>query len=148
MLSKNHNNVERIQPIQLPGPDTTTKQDAIMSTDPRLQAMLKEAARIGWPNCFQNDLYLHDRAILLDRPGEPLVWILRDHGTHLLPVECESNGQAEYARAVIHYWSGDDRLNVITNVDERPRFYLVSDSGLIESTATEAASLIRLAAAE
>lgn len=71
-----------LDPSTLPGPDTTMKRDAALSSDPRLQAMLAEAVRVGWPNAFQNDLYQHDVAMLAAHPGEPMLWILREHGTH------------------------------------------------------------------
>ncbi|QEG35973.1 hypothetical protein [Bythopirellula goksoeyrii] len=127
----------------LPGPDTTMKREALLSPDPRLQAMLAEAVRVGWPAAFENDLYQHDLSILEAHPDELMVWILREHGTHLFAMECESAGQATYARAVIRYWSGEDKLNVILSPAERPKFYLVSSGGLAETTAQEAASKIR-----
>ncbi|HMP04726.1 MAG TPA: hypothetical protein PJ982_00110 [Lacipirellulaceae bacterium] len=127
----------------LPGPDTTMKREALRSPDPRLQAMLREAAKVGWPAAFANDLYEHDLTILESHPKQQLVWILRDHGTHLFPVDCQSAGQATYARTVIRYWSGEDRLNVIPAAEERPKFYLVGAAGLTETTAAEAAGKIR-----
>ena len=105
--------------------------------------MLAEAARVGWPEAFENDLYQHDLAILEAHPRAAMLWILREHGTHLFPLECETPGQATYARTVIRYWSGEDKLNVILSLAERPKFYLVSTAGLTETTAQEAASKIR-----
>lgn len=127
----------------LPGSDTTTKKNALLCADPRFQAMLKVAAQTGWPNAFENDLYQHDISILEAHPGEPMLWILRDHGTHLFPLECQTAGEARYARTVIRYWSGDYKLNVIDNPAERPLFYVVSHSGLIATTPKEAAAKIR-----
>ncbi len=138
-----HTSTQPLDAASLPGPDTTMKREALLSADPRLQAMLAEASRVGWPIAFENDLYQHDLAILEAHPEQQMVWILREHGTHLFPMECESAGQATYARTVIRYWSGEDKLNVILSPAERPKFYLVTPAGLTETTAQEAASKIR-----
>ncbi len=138
-----HTSVQPLDAATLPGPDTTMKREALLSADPRLQAMLAEASRVGWPIAFENDLYQHDLSILEAHPEEPMVWILREHGTHLFPIECDSPGQATYARTVIRYWSGEDKLNVILSPAERPKFYLVTPAGLTETTAQEAAAKIR-----
>jgi hypothetical protein len=136
------NHPTRLDLAKLPGADTSSKQRAVASTDPRLQAMLAEAARTGWPERFENDLYRHDLGILEAHPGEPMVWILRDNGTNLFPVHADSSGAAHYARAVLRYWSGEDKLNFIPELAERPRFYLVGLKGIQETTAAEAAAAI------
>jgi hypothetical protein len=46
---------------------------------------LAEAARVGWPAAYADDLYVHDRRQLAEHAGETMLWILRDHGTHLYP---------------------------------------------------------------
>lgn len=126
----------------LPGPDTTTKRDAALSNDPRFQAMLAEAARVGWPAAFTDDLYQHDAKTLADNPGEPMLWILRQNGTHLYPLSCDNNHEAFYYRSVIRYWSGDHKLNTADNESDRARYYLVSDSGLTQISADVAATKI------
>ncbi|QDV81034.1 hypothetical protein [Botrimarina mediterranea] len=128
----------------LPGPDTITKRDALLDADPRLQQMLTEAVRVGWPAAFTNDLYQNDRRILADHPGEPMVWILRDHGTHLFPTECESKGEAHYARNVIHYWSGEHTLNYSDDTTEAARYYLVTPGGLTPLAWREAKEAIEV----
>lgn len=106
--------------------------------------MLTIAREVGWPKAFQNDLYLHDRSILDTHPGESFLWILREHGTHLFPLNAESPGQATYARTVIRYWSGEDRLNIIPDKAERPKFFFVSAQGsLTETDFRTAQTLVR-----
>lgn len=139
----NKTQIDVLRLASLPGPDTTIKQHALLCSDPRYQAMLFEAARLGWPQAFENDLYQHDISILAAHPDQAMVWILREHGTHLFPLECQTAGEASYARTVIRYWSGEDKLNVIQNPAERPKYYLVKSSGLTEITAKEAAVKIR-----
>jgi len=105
--------------------------------------MLQEAARAGWPEAFTDDLYLHDLQALKDNPGQPMLWILRSHGTHLYPLTWENSHEAAYCRKVIRYWSGDHKLNVGTQENERARYYIVSDSGLEPITAEEAAGRVK-----
>ena len=49
-----HTSVQPLDAATLPGPDTTMKREALLSPDPRLQAMLAEASRVGWPIAFEN----------------------------------------------------------------------------------------------
>lgn len=114
----------------LPGPDTATKREALLDAEPRFLQMLAEAARLGWPTAFENDLYLHDRHILAAHPAEAMVWILRSHGTHLFPTECESPAASQCVREVIHYWSGGHALNASASVDYAARYYVVTPRGL------------------
>jgi len=104
--------------------------------------MLAEAARVGWPAAFTDDLYQHDAQMLAENPGEPMLWILRQNGTHLYPLSCDNNHAASYYRSVIRYWSGDHKLNTADSDSDRARYYLVSDSGLQQISADVAASKI------
>lgn len=48
------------------------------------QALVAEAARVGWPTSYERDLTQIDRVILQERdPSLPFGWILREMGTHL-----------------------------------------------------------------
>ena len=96
---------------RLPGPDTGTKQQAAGTSDNRLLQMLAVAADVGWPMCWTDDLYRHDLAKLAEHPGETVLWILRDTGTHCYPVRCFNFHEADARRRTIHYWSGDHQLN-------------------------------------
>ncbi|MDC0935221.1 hypothetical protein OAS39_02965 [Pirellulales bacterium] len=127
-----------IDPRELPGPDTMTKREATQVKDARFQYMLREAAQVSWPEAYTDDLYLHDRRILESHPEGPLLWMLRSHGTHLFPLECENSGQAHYAREVIRYWSGDHKLNVAQSDADRARYYRVTRHGLQQITWSEA----------
>lgn len=115
---------------ELPGADTRDKLEATRSTDGRFHLLLSEAARIGWPRAFCSDLYLHDREKLELNPDEPMVWVLRENGTHLYRINCDTTGEMNYCRAVLQYWSGEDKLNLIPNPVERPRFYLLIEESL------------------
>lgn len=115
---------------QLPGPDTRAKLAAMESTDPRVRLLLKEAARLGWPKAFSNDLYLHDCQTLVNHRDGPMIWIVRENGTHLYPTRCTTSGEAAYCRRVIEYWSGDNKLNVATRDEDRAKFYLLTDNSL------------------
>jgi hypothetical protein len=92
--------------------------------------MLEEAARVGWPEAFQDDLYVHDLKKIGGSPDTPMVWILRANGTHLYPTVCSNHYEAAYYRRVIEYWSGDHYLNLADAPRDRARYYLVTCSEL------------------
>ncbi|MDC0936281.1 hypothetical protein OAS39_08325 [Pirellulales bacterium] len=133
-----------LDPHLLPGPDTTTKLAAAQDPDIRYQHMLREAVKIAWPAAYADDLYLHDRHILAGFPGEPMLWVLRSHGTHLFPLACDSAGQADYAKEVIRYWSGDHKLNVAECEADRARYYVVTRGGIRQITAQAAGEAIEV----
>jgi hypothetical protein len=83
---------------------------AVSSSSERTDSLNRIVA--AWPFGFCDDLYLHDRRKLDDqRDNHRMIWILRENGTHLYPVLCDSTGEARYYRQVIEYWSGEDKLN-------------------------------------
>jgi len=43
----------------------------------------KEALSVGWPSCFTEDFYVHDRRTLDDHRPSKFVWLLRECGTDL-----------------------------------------------------------------
>jgi hypothetical protein len=92
--------------------------------------MLEEAVGVGWPEAFQDDLYVHDLKKIDGSPGTPMVWILRSAGTHLYPTVCSNRHEAAYYRRVIEYWSGDHNLNLADAPRVRARYYLVTCSEL------------------
>lgn len=67
---------------------------------PTYAALATEAIRIGAPSRWRRDLTLWDRMICADlQPGEAMLWIVRDCGTHVVR---ETNNHREVmARAVL-----------------------------------------------
>ncbi len=128
----------------LPGPDTAFKLAAIKESDVRFQHMLLEATRTGWPEAFTDDLYRHDLQALKENPGQPMLWVLRQNGTHLYQLTCENSHEAAYCRQVVRYWSGDHKLNTASTQDERAKYYVVDENGLEEINADEAAERIKV----
>lgn len=126
--------------LALPGPETKTQLAARRQalTDQRLSAMMTVAAETQWPEAWQDDLYVHDAALLLETQGE-MLWILRDHGTHLYPVLCENSGELHHARTVVRYHSGNHKLNWIEGPHRRPRFFHVHADGRIQEVDSDAA---------
>lgn len=123
----------------LPGPNTSTKREALADLDPRFQVMLAEAVRVGWPIGYQDDLYVHDRRILEAHPDQVMVWALREMGTELFPVQAGSTGEARHFRDVLRYWAGHTKLSLIHDDARRPRFYLVGASGSLRRVSAERA---------
>lgn len=69
---------------------------------PHYDALVAEAKRVGWPTNYRRDLFVHDRNALARIPANvPLVWMLRESGTHLWPATETAIGrsghQDEYA---------------------------------------------------
>lgn len=58
------------------------------STDAPFHQIVREAVRLGLPQAYVADLFVHDRRKLemMEAEGEPLafLWVLYDCGTHLL----------------------------------------------------------------
>lgn len=104
--------------------------------------MLRESARIGWPKSFSNDLYSHDRDTLANYPDQPMIWIVRENGTHLYPTDCDTAGEAAYNRRVIEYWSGDDNLNYASEITDKARFYRLTANTLVAMPWREARDAI------
>lgn len=127
----------------LPGPDTATKREALLVEDPRMRLLLAEAARIGWPAAYCDDLYQHDRQQLAEHSSQPLLWILRDHGTHLYPTLCDNEHEAAFYRQVIRYWSGDHQLNYSPHAADRARYYLLDEKALAPITWQDACEAIQ-----
>jgi hypothetical protein len=71
-----------------------------------------------------------------------MLWILRQYGTHLYPVQCGSGHEAAYYRQVIRYWSGDHKLNLATQDEDRARFYIVTGAGIRQLSADEACQAV------
>ena len=123
----------------LQGPLTADKLLAIRSTDLRMHYMLTIARETGWPTCFQNDLYCHDRRVLGEYPGADMVWILRDSGTDLYPACDDRHSVASY-RSQCMYWSGGHKLNWNNGIPIA-RYFHVRPEGIAEVSASEAMAL-------
>lgn len=140
-------NAETLEVQRLPGPNTGTKQEALdyASVDPRIGAMLALAAEHQWPEAYQDDLYHHDVNCLRAHPGVDLIWILRDHGTHVILLDPEDDPRAARRCAIplIEFHSGDHRLNCYGDGDRRPKYFYIFASGqAVESNADEAKQVV------
>ena len=95
----------------------------------------KEAARVGWPLAYPEDLTRHDHDYLAKYTPDRFVWVLRANGTHLLLAEKER-------------WAHDWLLSVrrsegIADLkDDAPmpsqRYYIFEDNLLREVAFSEA----------
>lgn len=140
--------VQNLSLCDLPGPDTQVKREALLREDPRLKMMLSEAASSGWPKAYTDDLYRHDVERLSQYPETPMLWILRENGTHLYPLECDTAHEATYYREVIRYWSGDHKLNMANCDEDRARYYIVNCDRLLRVTSEDAAASLHARAAK
>lgn len=53
-----------------------------MATD-AFQTLVAESKSVGWPTCYHDDLYVHDRSALEENKPIKFVWLLRECGTDL-----------------------------------------------------------------
>ncbi|MAT68928.1 MAG: hypothetical protein CMJ58_05335 [Planctomycetaceae bacterium] len=113
-----------------------------------MAALLAEAARVAWPEAYHDDLYVHDANALDVHPARPLIWVLRRHGMHLLPVECESHQQAEHVRALIRYWGRTAEQDATKAAPLGPLFYLLDGATLYRTDWRRALDSICVSATE
>jgi len=57
---------------------------AVPPTEAVYDAMLAEATRVGLPKTFLTDLTVHDRRFVATHPDASFVWMLYQHGTHIV----------------------------------------------------------------
>lgn len=51
------------------------------------EALFAVAEKVGWPEYYRDDLVVHDKAAVEESGDDvPYVWVLRDRGTHLVPI--------------------------------------------------------------
>lgn len=55
--------------------------------DQQLTALIKESQKIRMPFAYSDDLYKHDRSALAKHKPSAFVWVVRDWGTHLYPLD-------------------------------------------------------------
>jgi hypothetical protein len=111
------------------GPNTSTKAQAVAyaETDPRAATLISLAAQYHWPVGFHDDLFLHDMTTLQSESGD-MVFILREMGTHLFPVQ--NKAAHAWGRQVIDYNSGENKTNYYSPDDpSKPLFFHVLPSG-------------------
>lgn len=53
-----------------------------MATD-AFETLVAESKSVGWPTCYRDDLYVHDRSALEENKPVKFVWLLRECGTDL-----------------------------------------------------------------
>lgn len=71
-------------------------------------ALKAEAAHKGLPKHYADDLNVHDFAAVNKYGSDkPFLWVLRECGTHLLPLDKEQYGSSsakEWAEAIAKVW--------------------------------------------
>jgi hypothetical protein len=100
-----------------PGHDTAPNTGARCTPAPHYEALLAEAARVGWPQEYRRDVLVHDRnhCARLD-PATPFVWVLRTMGSHLFPIGVRDgvgHGAAHFAVSCPETF-GTERCRVYT----------------------------------
>ena len=55
-----------------------------VKVSPAYEAIVEESNRLGWPEMWKDDLYLHDKKTLDSPDIDEFIWTIRSTGTHLL----------------------------------------------------------------
>jgi hypothetical protein len=84
-------------------------------------SMLAEAARVGWPAHYRNDLLVHDKDFLAAHQPMSFIWVLRECGTNVIPLDplnrtltYELRWFERYERDVKLYHASGDSIAPIT----------------------------------
>ena len=92
--------------------------------------LVAEAERQSLPKHYRDDLIVHDRAILENNETQRFLWVLRECGTHLIPLDMKEAKDQEQQRA----W----QRAVINNFGERASYYVFENGKLRPITAERA----------
>jgi len=78
--------------------------------NPGYAAIEAVAKRLGYPEHWENDLYLYDRQFIEHWNPSAFAWMVRKHGTHIIHIgpELETPILIEYAEALAD-WEDPDK---------------------------------------
>ena len=92
--------------------------------------LVAEAEKQDLPKHYRDDLVVHDLAILADHKTQRFLWVLRECGTHLIPLDMETENERRIQRS----W----QLAVVNNFGSRALFYSFKNGKLKPITAEDA----------
>ena len=74
-------------------------------------AIEKVAKRLGYPEHWANDVYLHDRKFIEDNNPSSFAWCIRRYGSHIQHIgpELEDPIMMDYAEAIAHCFQEGDK---------------------------------------
>lgn len=104
--------------------------------DKQFEVLVEESQRVRMPRLYSNDLYKHDRSILRKWKPRSFVWVVRENGTHLYPLD--EGGKPLDARGI---------KTLVTSVEyhakaEGQKIYLVKGTDLKPLTPNRALDLV------
>lgn len=104
--------------------------------DKQFEVLVGESQRVRMPLHYSNDLYKHDRSILRRSKPRSFIWVVRENGTHLYPLD--EGGKPLDARAI---------KTLVTSVEyhtkaEGQKIYLVKGTDLKPLTPNRAIDLV------
>ena len=76
------------------------------------QEMLELALANGLPLGHKKDLLFHDKQALAEHPGKPFVWLLYEHGTHLVLLSEDGRQVASTVDCINHNFAHGQRNEV------------------------------------
>jgi hypothetical protein len=104
--------------------------------DKQFEALVEESQRVRMPVLYSNDLYKHDRSILRKWKPRSFIWVVRENGTHLYPLD--EGGKPLDARGV---------KTLVTSVEyhakaEGQKIYLIKGTDMKPLTPNRAIDLV------
>jgi len=104
--------------------------------DKQFAVLVEESQRVRMPRLYSNDLYKHDRSILRKWKPRSFIWVVRENGTHLYPLD--KAGKPVDARAL---------KTLVTSVEYHAKasgqkIYLVKGTSLKALTPNTAVNLV------
>lgn len=127
----------------VPRPKPRTARTGRPTTvDKQFALLVQESQRLRMPTHYSNDLYKHDLKILRRNKPRSFIWIVREHGTHLYPLDTGGKplSDKEYQqilRSVEYDVKRADRKEV----------YVVKGTTMESATGSRALGLVELALA-
>jgi len=81
--------------------------------------LIAESERTSLPECYKNDLLVHDLTRLVETGSQEFIWVLRTCGTHLFTLDyikdTGGNRPAELVRSLYGFGDADQRWYYFTH---------------------------------
>lgn len=105
---------------------TTTSGGRKTLADKQFAVLVEESQRVRMPLHYSNDLYKHDRSILRKWKPRSFIWVVRENGTHLYPLD--EGGKPLDARAIktlvtsveYHAKGSGEKIYLVIGTDLKP----------------------------
>jgi hypothetical protein len=102
-----------------------------MTPEAIYNVLVTEAAHAEWPVAYKTDLTKHDRQTLLNTDTQHFIWVLRESGTHLYPLDTN-----------MKYSTISSCLDAVDKYNYNARYYIFFNGKLTEESYTNCKRLL------